>query len=75
MLYRYPTPTTQCLYCNAKIVPDDIEGCRDHMLQCDKHPAKGLITALNQILNVARSGLSYQDTVYKIDGIAEDALR
>lgn len=38
-----------CLYCNARILPADIVGCKWHMFKCTKHPAAELITAMKKI--------------------------
>lgn len=77
----YPSPLL-CLYCDKIILPGTFEGCRDHMFECDKHPASGMQKALNEILNKIRSErLELTDPhdvwnfINRIDKIAEDGLR
>lgn len=68
----FPSPLL-CLYCDKIILPGNAEGCRDHMFRCVKHPARGLIDALNLILNEIRH--EGEPSIETIDKLAEDALR
>lgn len=49
----YPNPLL-CLYCDARIVPNNAEGCKNHMMKCMKHPAHAMLSRYKDLATELR---------------------
>lgn len=49
----YPNPLL-CLYCDARIVPNNAEGCKNHMMKCMKHPAHAILARYKDLATELR---------------------